>query len=500
LESILASIGDAVAVSDERGKFIHWNPAADRIMRMGPVDASPDEWPERFGLFEPDQVTPVPAERLPLVRAMRGEAVERVELFVRHDRAPEGVWLSVNARPWKDDNDKVRGGVSVFRDVTQEKAAQTQLMVSDRMASVGMLAAGVAHEINNPLAAVLANLDLAQRQLIDGGSAPGDIHELREMVDDARGAVERVRQIVRDLKVFSRHEDLKQGAVDISKVLDSSLRMAWNEIRHRARLAKDYYSDLGPVEGTESRLGQVFLNLIVNAAQAIPEGNADKNLIRVVTLPASDGRIAVEISDTGTGIAPEALLRLFTPFFTTKPAGVGTGLGLAICHRIVTGLGGDIEVESQPGRGTTFRVLLQAAKAAAVPEKLPPAPTVRPRRRGRVLVIDDDSMICAVIRRSLAPEHEVVVTLHATEALARIRRGDAFDVILCDLMMPQMTGMEFHAEIRSHDLEYADRIIFVTGGAFTRAARSFLDQVHNQRIEKPFDPQHLRALVNDRLK
>ncbi len=500
LRSILDSIADAVVVSDEHGKFIHWNPAAIRIMRMGSVDVIRDDWSMKVGLFESDRVTPISTERSPLFRAMHGESVERMEMFVRHDRAPEGVWLSVNARPWKDENERIRGGVAAFRDVTQEKAAQTQLMVSDRMASVGMLAAGVAHEINNPLAAVLANLELIQRELLERTSLLGDTQDVREMIDDARGASDRVRQIVQDLKIFSRHEEVKSGAVDVSRVIESSLRMARNEIRHRARLVKEYGRDLGPVEGTESRLGQVFLNLIVNAAQAIPEGNADKNIIRVTTRRDPTRRIAVEIADTGSGIPPDALPRLFTPFFTTKAAGVGTGLGLAICHRIVTGLGGEIQVESEVGKGTTFRVLLPAATTTEAEEKPSLGRTMRAQRRARILVVDDEPMIGAVIRRSLVSEHEVVVTNEASDGLAMVRDGESFDVILCDLMMPQMTGMEFHGEMRKINAEYANRIIFLTGGAFTPAARAFLDEVGNQRVEKPFDPQHLRDLVNGCIK
>ncbi len=282
LRSILDSTADALVVSDESGRFTHFNPAAERILRMGPIDTGPRRWSETYGFYEADQVTPMQVDRIPLVRAMRGESVERVELFVKNERAPEGVWVSVNAMPWKDDADRIRGGVAVFRDVTQEKVAQAQLMVSDRMASVGMLAAGVAHEINNPLAAVLGNLEIMHGDLTSLAKDVGGLDEVREMVVEAREAADRVRQIVRDLKIFSRHEETDTDGVDVCRVLESSLRMARNEIRHRAQVVRDYPATLPAVEGTESRLGQVFLNLIVNAAQAIAPGNATKNAIRVV--------------------------------------------------------------------------------------------------------------------------------------------------------------------------------------------------------------------------
>ena len=319
------------------------------------------------------------------------------------------------------------------------------------------------------------------------------------MLGDARSAADRVRQIVRDLKIFSRHEDTHPEAIDVKKVLESSLRMAWNEIRHRARLVKDY-GTVPLVEGSESRLGQVFLNLIVNAAQAIPEGNAEGNAIRIVTSTDQTGRILVAVTDTGKGIAAQDLRHLFRPFYTTKGPGVGTGLGLAISHRIVTGLGGELQVESEVGKGTTFRVVLPAARSIEMAEQPPVARAARAARRARVLIVDDEPMLVGVIRRSLSKEHEVVAITSASEALDRIRAGESFDVILCDLMMPQMTGMDLHAELRRVDPAAAERMVFMTGGAFTPAARAFLDEVPNQRLEKPFDAQHLRALVNDRIK
>jgi CheY-like chemotaxis protein len=501
LRSVLESIGDGVGVVDGEGQFILWNSAASALVKMGPQDESLRVLSGEAGIFDSDTVTPMPFERLPLVRAMRGEAIDGVELFVRHENAPDGLWLSATGRPWRDEQGVARGAVAVFRDITREKATQAQLLVSDRMASVGMLAAGVAHEINNPLACVLANLDLSVRELADREASGdiGDVQELREMLADARDASDRVRQIVRDLKVFSRHEDTRSGAVDVQKVLESSLRMAWNEIRHRACLMKDYGS-VPLVEGSESRLGQVFLNLIVNAAQAIAEGDAEGNSIRIVTSVDQTGRIVVAITDSGKGIAAQDLKHLFRPFYTTKGPGVGTGLGLAISHRIVTGLGGEIQLESQVGKGTTFRVILPAARSSERVEQAPVQTATRAARRARILVVDDEPAIAGVIRRILSKEHDVVTTVAAAEALGRIRAGESFDVILCDLMMPQMTGMDLHGELRKVNPACAERMIFLTGGAFTPAARAFLDAVSNQRVEKPFDAQHLRALVNDRIK
>ncbi|MCK6592103.1 MAG: ATP-binding protein, partial [Polyangiaceae bacterium] len=302
----------------------------------------------------------------------------------------------------------------------------------------------------------------------------------------------------RDLKTFSRADEERRGAVDVARVLDASINMAWNEIRHRARLVKNY-GRVPHVEANEARIGQVFLNLLINAAQAVPEGAADKNEIRVSTQLEGADKVRIDIRDTGTGIAPDALRRIFDPFYTTKPVGVGTGLGLSICHGIVAQLGGEIVVSSELGKGSTFSVLLPVARTSAVAAKAK-VEAVRAGRRGRVLVVDDEAMIGAAIRRTLSSEHDVTPLTSAREALNRILAGERYDVVLCDLMMPVMSGMELYDELVQKAPEQAKRIIFLTGGAFTPKGQAFLDQVPNPRLDKPFDNQNLRSMVRERVR
>ncbi len=386
---------------------------------------------------------------------------------------------------------------------TSQRKMQEQLLISDRMASVGTLAAGVAHEINNPLAAIVANLELMSRDLTAVAKRlqlTDRLHDVFDELADARESADRLRHIVRDLKIFSRATDEEhRGAVEVERVLESSLRMAWNEIRHRARLLKEY-SKVPAVEANEARLGQVFLNLVINAAQAIREGDAEHNQIRVVTRIDARGRVVAEVQDTGSGIPRENLTRIFDAFFTTKPVGVGTGLGLSICHRIITGLGGDLEVESELGKGSVFRVVLPPARKSLPAAPRISAPVPVKARRGRVLVVDDEPMIATAIGRTLAFEHEVVVSQNAASALERILGGERFDVLLCDLMMPQMTGMDLYAALAEHAPDQAERMVFLSGGAFTTAARAFLDEVPNERLEKPFDTRQLSSLVNERMR
>jgi PAS domain S-box-containing protein len=412
-------------------------------------------------------------------------------------RRADGSEVAVELSSVLVDVDSEKVVLTIGRDVTEKMRAQSQLMVSDRMASLGMLAAGVAHEINNPLAAVIMNLELALREVSRAGQA-GAASPLGEELSDARDAAARVRTIVRDLRMFSHSERDELGPVAIHEVLDSVTRMAANEIRHRAQLVRRY--DAVPlVHGNASRLGQVFLNLVMNAVQAIDEGRADTNEIVLATSLDFTGRVLIEVSDSGSGIAPEVMRRLFTPFVTTKPVGVGTGLGLSICQRIVAQVGGEIVVHSVVGSGTTFRVFLPVSRSSQLPDQAAAPPLAAPHRRGRILAIDDEAIIARSIGRICAGEHEVVALTRAADAVALIERGERFDVILCDLMMPQMTGMDLHASIAAIDPFQAQRIIFMTGGAFTPRAQSFLDEVKNLRIEKPFDPLQLRAVVNARV-
>jgi PAS domain S-box-containing protein len=382
------------------------------------------------------------------------------------------------------------------QDVTEKKLAEARLVLSDRLASVGQMAAGVGHEINNPLAYVVSNLDMAAEEIraIGGTSPPARLKDLEELISEARQGAERVRKIVRGLRTFSRIEEERLVTLDLKQVLELSINMAFNEIRHRARLVKDYGA-VPAVEADEARLGQVFVNLLVNAAQAIPEGQADRNEIRVTTRTCAGGRAVVEVRDTGRGMHAEVLGRVFDPFFTTKAIGEGTGLGLSICHGIVTAMGGEIEVESEVGKGSLFRVTLPLADAVQAPEELANEPKAASAKRGHILIVDDEVSLAKVVGRAFAPEHDVTVLTSAKDALARLKSGDRFDVILCDLMMPEMTGMDLYAELSTWAPDLAPRMMFITGGAFGPSARSFLDQVPNQRFEKPFDIQNLRAAV-----
>ncbi|MFY1828945.1 ATP-binding protein, partial [Myxococcus fulvus] len=677
-------------------------------------------------------------------------------------------WLE--ARVQERTRELARANEELEANVRTLRQTQAQLVQAGRMAAVGQLAAGVGHEINNPLAYIVSNLehaseesDMLARELGETRAAGTRLREVGQALREALHGADRVRRIVRDLKTFSRPDDEKQGPVELGAVLDSAVKIAMGELRPRAKLVRDY-GDVTWVEGNEARLAQVFLNLLINAAQALPEGRAEQNEVRLVTRGGADGWVVAEVRDTGSGISPESLGRIFDPFYTTKPVGVGTGLGLSLCHAYVTAMGGTISVESELGKGSVFRVSLRRARApgagvavearrgggwsvrgpgerassptgyptvpdsrrstteptaptvanevskpaveppsgalqpafvdaravserasaprfsesspgdrtstghASAPvrepptedrvavsghapssapsprpsmesssapsdvsaiahrasevagattgrtfvtghapavepssgmrsasesasstkpasgsspraeaspsparttaepaspvvspsstlttstvdpasphaatvasatsvdssssrpapgstevsmssptrgptqdapqgarpaesEARPPAPEpVVPQARGRVLVVDDDALVSGAIRRTLSRENDVDVVVSARQALERLSGPEPrhYDVVLCDLMMPEMTGMDLHEALGHAAPAIAERMVFITGGAFTPTARTFLERVENPRVEKPFDPESLRALV-----
>ena len=241
--------------------------------------------------------------------------------------------------------------------------AQQRLLATERLASLGMLTAGVAHEINNPLAYMLSNLNYVNEELSvlakKGDPFTGErSRDILDALSETLSGSARVRDIVKDLRLLSRSYPDQPGSLDLHALLDSCVNMAWSEIKHRGRVVKDY-GEVPRIQANQSRLAQVFLNLLINAAHALPPQGSESSEIRLLTRH-EENVVMVAVRDTGVGIPEENLERLFEPFFTTKPPGEGTGLGLSISQEIIKAAGGRITVESQLGRGSTFRVFLPA--------------------------------------------------------------------------------------------------------------------------------------------
>jgi two-component system cell cycle sensor histidine kinase/response regulator CckA len=374
---------------------------------------------------------------------------------------------------------------------------EQRLQSHDRMASIGALAAGVVHGINNPLSYVIANLEYVKRLLAQGsGKLDGKaLLEFRDVLDDSLDGAERVRRIVSDIGSFSRPLDARVVAVDLEYAAERALSVAANEIRHRARVVRKF-AEIPAVLATEARLDQVILNVLINAAHSIEPGAIDRNTITVRTGQDPRGRPTLEIEDTGCGIAKANLSRIFDPFFTTKPIGVGAGLGLSIAQRIVRELDGEIQIESVHGAGTRVRITLPATPLSAsrdVPlDSVPPFSS--DRFRARILVIDDEPAILRAFRRVLA-SHDVHVATSGPEAMQRLSEGPPFDVIFCDVMMPEMSGVDVYQRISRLHSGQEHKIVFMTGGAFGEPAAHFFESVANPKLKKPFTGNSLRSLV-----
>lgn len=505
---------DGVAVIRD-GRIVYVNPVI--ASTLGYTSADDLVGRPIHDFIHPDDAGMV-ARRGRRIREGAGPARIQEMRFLRRD----GGVVIAEVSPMSIEFDGAFAIAIIARDVTEWKQMQARVLLADRMASVGILAAGVAHEINNPLAYVIANLDFLReeiprirKQLRDvQGDAPSssgnvvsgvdgrcgaDLREVEETLREAREGAERVKQIVRDLKTFSRIDEETRGPVDLRRVIEAAINMAWPGIRPRARLVKQI-GDTPPVAANESRLSQVFLNLLINAAQALPEGESEKNEIRVVARVDGRGRAIVEVGDTGPGIPRAHLNRIFDPFFTTKPVGVGTGLGLSICHSIVSGLGGKVEVETRLGQGTTFRVILSACSAESRGTNGLPAPGAPARaRRGRILVIDDEPALGAALRRALS-DHDVEVAHGGREGLDRLAQGDGYDLVLCDIIMPGMTGMDVYDMLRDARPDFLSRIVFMSSGACTARAQAFLARKEILCLEKPLDMKQLRDLVAERVR
>ena len=255
--------------------------------------------------------------------------------------------------------------VDIGRDVTERNAMLARLALSDRLASLGTLAAGVAHELNNPLAFVRANLEYLSAELsaTRGPDAPplATPEELLAALQEAQQGTERMRLIIRDLGALTRADGVTKGSIDPRRAVLWAVERASPLLRERARLEQDVADGL-EIEGNEAHLRQVLLNLIMNAARAIAPGAASRNLVRI-TGRLEGRRVLIEVSDTGPGMTAEVRKRALEPFFTTQPTGEGTGLGLWVCHNLVTAMGGELTVESEPGRGTRFCISAKAANA-----------------------------------------------------------------------------------------------------------------------------------------
>jgi PAS domain S-box-containing protein len=488
LVNALERADDGIEITDPDARFVYVNPAFQKI-----TGYSASELIGRTPALLRSAVQDDAFYDAIWQRVSSGQVYSGVLVGRRKDGSSFDQELTV--WPIFDESGSITHYVGLRRDVTERRRTEQALRVSERMASLGTLAAGVAHEINNPLTYVLLNLHYLHDNVAAGrldSSAKAD--RLRLAATRALEGAERVSAIVKDLRTLSRPDDRTIKLVDLRALLESALRMVGNDIRHHAELVEDF-RPVPKVRANEARLSQVFLNLLVNAVQALEGVSAKPARISVATSTDEAGRAVVEVTDTGCGIPPENLDRIFDPFFTTKPIGLGTGIGLSLCHSTVKAMQGEIQVESALGHGSLFRVVLPPARADDGELAEPPA--VESIRRllppQRILVMDDDLAVAEALRQALAG-HDVTI-VGSAEAGLEVAKSTRFSAIFCDVMMPGMTGIDFYERLSELYPTELGRVVFMTGGVLSDAARRFLDQRSAPCLEKPVSVEQLEAVL-----
>jgi two-component system NtrC family sensor kinase len=454
------------------------------LQTTGRVREANDAVREVFGL-EPHQVVGrqlldvlVPEDRPildeALTRAFAGHPA-RVEV---HIVTPEGqarvIALAASRLPEADPP----SALLVGRDMTHERELRVRLMESDRLAAVGELVAGVAHEVNNPLSSISA---FAQLLLRDTGMTPSQ----RESLEVIRAETMRASQVVKDLLAFARRSEPQSAPLDLNGVVGRSLRMRQYQFNEASvRVETELAADLPSVNGDARQLQQVCLNLLTNAVQAM---SPDGGVLRGRTYQTND-LVRLEVKDTGPGIPVDARAHIFEPFFTTKKEGEGTGLGLSVSYGIVTTHGGTIEVAETGPAGTTFRVTLPAATVAAAQERdreLAPIALRSPLAGIKLLFVDDEPALRSGMQAFGELRGFTVLTASDGVAALETARSAGVDAVVCDLRMPGMDGYTFHEHLRQERPGLAARTIFITGDVIaTTSSRSGV--ARQPVLTKPF--------------
>ena len=443
---------------------------------------------------------------------LEGDVVP-VEIPIQHQNG-QHTWVEANSRLSKSEQGDALYVISTWRDITPRRQLQAQLMQMERVVAIGSLAAGIGHEINNPLAYVQSNIDYCTErwgELLDvlerfrkehgeaylDGQMQREFHQFASALAEASEGVDRVSSIVADLRAFTNMRNARLGPVELRRSIDSAVNLARNELRQKAQL--EIQLDALPlVLGNEIKINQVFLNLLLNAAQAMPPGAPLKHKINITASYLEEqGVISVIVEDNGPGIPAAVLDKVFDPFFTTRARGAGSGLGLTVAQNIMHVHGGNISVESTIGEGTAVTLHFRVAERdePSGPYQSVVFPEVE---RVSLLVIDDEAPILRVIERLLSRDHDVTGVLDAPSALARLEAGELFDVILCDVMMSNMDGVTFYERLSEKFPELARRFIFLTGGALTEAQLRLLKEREIPIIYKPFNKRDLLYAIAER--
>jgi two-component system cell cycle sensor histidine kinase/response regulator CckA len=503
LNSILDGMGEGVVVTDPAGRFVLFNRQAKAILGVGQQDVPPTQWTETYGTYLPDKQTPLSIDQQPLVRAMRGEEVRDMELFVKNGAVP-GVTLAVTATPLKYDETGGTGSVAVIRDVTEQRRLEEQLLQAQKMEAVGQLAGGVAHDFNNLLLVMQSCAEFVLQDLTEGDQKWEDVREIL-------AATRRASALTRQLLAFSRRQALQPKPLDLNEVVSNVEKMLRRLIGENVDLATSLAPNLGIVRADAGQMEQVILNLTVNARDAMPDGG--KLTIETSNVELSEADVAaysgaapgayvvLSVRDTGTGIDAATQKRIFEPFFTTKEVGRGTGLGLSTVYGIVQQSGGHIRLVSELNRGTCFKVLLARVDGAIDAAGARRPRTIPVKGAGTILLVEDDEAVRHVAARILRESgYTVFETRRPSEARSICAdcadKKLAIDLLLTDIVMPETSGPKLAAELSA--LYPAMRVVYMSGYAGV-APLTGGETESAGYLEKPFAASALAEKVRNAL-
>lgn len=415
-----------------------------------------------------------------------------------------GMWLEFSSSSIQTDDGLMV--LTVFRDITERRQMERHLAIQERMATVGTLAAGVAHEINNPLCFIQLNLELLREELPEMLEAlkrnPQNqqrlFDDLLAKLDDTIVGTGRVQEVVSDLMVFSHTESSEEtSSADVVQSIQLAINLGHHRVKHKAALQFDSTLPIA-VRGQVGLLSQVFLNLIVNASDAIEEAGIENGKINI-QIRHLPGQVEINVIDNGPGIPADVLPRLFDPFFTTKKVGKGSGLGLSISHSIIERCGGTLQVTNPASGGACFQVRLPLVDIA-LPEDITDEVTQQiTALKNQLLIIDDEEMLLRALERGLSGDFDVTTTQSGAHAIELIKKGLDPDLILLDIMMPDQDGSQVYQWLVNHRPQYADRILVMTGGAVTKSTQRFLDETTATVFRKPLKIKALRAQIQEML-
>ena len=485
LAALVECSGDPMISVDLDRVIQVWNPAAERLFGYG--------LPE-IRLLGLAALTPpeLAAEARSALAGVLGSGEHLTFETVRLARDGARIEVQMTLSPVRDRSGSTVGVSAVLRDIREQKRVRDRLVRTSRLASVGSLAAGVAHEVNNPLTWTIQNLVSLERECSGHGSVGASREQLGAMLKGALDGARRVQSIASRMEALASTEEALCGPVRINRVMAAALDLTRSQLQTRAKV--DQELNLVPaVSANEGQLCLVFVNLFTNAAQAIRGTRLDEEEIGLRCW-AEAGEVIAQVSDSGCGIPDELKDRIFEPFFTTRNERPGSGMGLPFCQTVVEGLGGSIEVESQVGRGSVFRIRLPRREGAVTAEIVPVKRAIETSVRRRVLVVDDEPMLRAALKHIVCRSHDVVTVGSVDEAQALL--SEPFDAILCDLQMPGRSGVDLFDWVVAHRPELERRMVFMSGGVSTRRARSFLAARPDGWLRKPFEAEEVLAALD----